>query len=98
MPDAVDVVERLVGQRDAVGPADPDLGAGSGGPAALEHLDAGRATAEQIAELGDRRFLRHLGGVDRRIELPISSLLCWPVAVVTISSSCTGPGRGQSPG
>ena len=64
-PDAVEVVERLVGERDAVRPADADPGSGSGGPATLEDLHACRAPRNQIGELGDRRRLGDLRGVDR---------------------------------
>ena len=64
--DAVDVVERLVGERNAVGAADPDPGAGAGGAAALEHLDARRPARDQVGELGDRRELGHRGDVDGR--------------------------------
>ena len=65
-PDAVDVVQRLVGERDAVGAADPDPGPGAGGPAALEHLDPGCPAGDQVGELGDGRLLRDLGGIDGR--------------------------------
>ena len=64
--DAVDVVQRLVGERHAVGAADPDAGAGAGGAAALEHLDARRAARDQVGELGDRRELGHGVDVDGR--------------------------------
>src|SRR5207237_2911969 len=63
-PDAVEIVEWLVGERDAVGAADPDPGAGAGGAAALEHLDTRGAPRDQVGELGDRRHFGDLGRVD----------------------------------
>ena len=63
-PDAVEVIERLVGERNAVGAADADAGAGTGGAAALEHLHARRPSRDQVGELGDRRQLGHLRRID----------------------------------
>ena len=62
----IHVVERLIGERDAVGSPDPDLGAGAHHAAALEYLHSGRATLYEVTELGDRRLLGHLRGVDGR--------------------------------
>jgi hypothetical protein len=64
--DAIDVVERLVRQRDAVSTADSYLGARPRCPAALEHLDARRSPGQQISELRDRGLFRNPRGIDSR--------------------------------
>ena len=62
-------------------------------PPLLSTWTPGRAAGEQVAELGDRRLPRRSCAASMvATALPISSLRCSPVAVLTISSSCTGAG------
>ena len=61
---AVDVIRRLVAERHARDPADPDPDSRAHRAAGLEHLDVGRPARKEVREVGRLRLLDDVLGVD----------------------------------